>query len=59
MHKLEKKMNLNKIKLAVTGCLMSLCMVFSATALEISDLENPKITEAFVDGLVFPLMKKP
>lgn len=28
-----------------------------ATALDISDLDNSKITESFVDGLVLPLMK--
>ncbi len=32
-------------------------LLLSAGTLEISDLDEPKITEAFVDGLVLPLMK--
>lgn len=50
-------MTLENIKLVIAGCLASLCMIAPANALDISDLDNPKITEAFVDGLVVPLMK--
>lgn len=51
-------MNLLKSQMMVIiGCFMSLFLSMSAQALEISDLDNPKITEAFVDGLVLPLMK--
>lgn len=45
------------IKSFILSGLVSLCPVISVGALEISDLENYKITEAFVDGLVRPLMK--
>ena len=50
-------MNLKHIKVAIAGFFIFLCMLVPAGALEISDLDNPKITEAFVDGLVHPLMK--
>jgi len=48
------------------GLLVSLLVSFlafagffvPATAVELSDLDNPKITEAFVDGVVLPLMKE-
>ncbi|PCI54628.1 MAG: serine hydrolase [Alphaproteobacteria bacterium] len=45
------------IKTVMVGCFAWLCLVMSAGALDFSDLDNPKITEAFVDGLVLPLMK--
>ena len=48
---------INKVK---CGCI-SMCMAFfaltSANALDASDLDDPKIIEAFVDGLVLPMMK--
>ncbi len=47
---------MNYIKLMMIA-LASLLLVKPAMALEISDLDNPKITTAFVDGLVLPLMK--
>ena len=51
-------MSFLRILMAVMiSCLMSLYVSMTAMALEISDLDNPKITEAFVDGLVLPLMK--
>lgn len=49
---------MNKLIVTVlAGCFISLSLLMPAHALEISDLDNPKIIEAFVDGLVLPLMK--
>ncbi|MBL4803161.1 MAG: beta-lactamase family protein [Emcibacter sp.] len=45
------------MKISIIGFLISLCLTLSAGAMEVSDLDNPKVTEAFVDGLVIPLMK--
>jgi len=45
------------IKAVVASCFILLCSVMVAGALEISDLDRPKIIEAFADGLVLPLMK--
>jgi len=48
---------INLVITATLGCLLSLYFAIPAVALKISDLDNPQITEAFVDGLVIPLMK--
>ncbi|PCI54688.1 MAG: serine hydrolase [Alphaproteobacteria bacterium] len=50
-------MSLSDMKITIIGFIISLCLTISAEAIEVSDLDNPKITEAFVDGLVIPLMK--
>ncbi len=43
--------------MAIIGCCLWFGSQAFATNLELSDLNNSKITEAFVDGLVLPLMK--
>jgi len=45
------------VKLIVAACVVVVGMFTSATAQPPLDVDNPKILEAFVDGLVLPLMK--
>ncbi|WP_165776863.1 serine hydrolase domain-containing protein [Paremcibacter congregatus] len=50
-------MILRNIRLVIVGYFLVLCLTIPVRALGNSDLDNPKIIEAFVDGLVIPLMK--
>jgi len=45
------------VKLIVAACVVVVGMFTSATAQPPLDVDNPKTLEAFVDGLVLPLMK--
>ncbi len=45
-----------RIAAVLVAFLISQSLMMSVQALEISDLDNPRLAEAFVDGLVTPLM---
>tara|TARA_B110000027_G_scaffold132643_1_gene159250 strand:+ start:6819 stop:8729 length:1911 start_codon:yes stop_codon:yes gene_type:complete len=48
----------NLFQVFLSGCVVFLSLIASsAGALEVTDLDNPKVTEAFFDGLVLPLMQ--
>ncbi|MBL4603745.1 MAG: beta-lactamase family protein [Emcibacteraceae bacterium] len=48
---------INAIKLGFMFMCLALFTTTSVNALDISDLDDPKVAEAFIDGLVLPMMK--
>ncbi|MBL4639529.1 MAG: beta-lactamase family protein [Kordiimonadaceae bacterium] len=49
---------IKKITTVICGSILALGLTVPSSALELSDLKKPGVAEAFIDGLVLPLMRE-